>query len=114
MPETRLQQLRLWRKVVLDVARIVGELYPEAEVYLVGGAAEGRLTVLSDIDIAVVFSYELGVEERTRILARLWEELESYGIPPYYPLHIMVLSKSEFQRLLGRKKPIYPPQSPTS
>ncbi|ADM27631.1 DNA polymerase beta subunit [Ignisphaera aggregans DSM 17230] len=46
MVETKLQLLRRWRNVVEIVARVVGELYPEAEVYLFGGAAEGRLTVL--------------------------------------------------------------------
>ncbi len=106
MPDTRLQQLRKWRKVVSDVARVVESLYPEAKVYLVGGAAENRLTLLSDIDIAVVFNRELERDERTLILARLWEELEKRGIPPHYPLHIIVLSIDEFQRLVGKKKRI--------
>ncbi len=36
MPDTRLQQLRKWRKIVSDAARVVESLYPEAKVYLVG------------------------------------------------------------------------------
>ncbi len=62
--------------------------------------------MLSDIDIAVVFDRELEKNERTLILARLWEELEGHGVPQYYPLHIIVLGTDEFQRLVGKKKRI--------
>lgn len=115
MPETRLQMLRRWRKVVSELVEVVGRLYPEAKVYLVGGAAEDRLTVLSDVDVAVVFNRKLGGEERAEILARIWEELEKRGVPSYYPLHILVLSEEELGRLLGRKvrltQHLAPPQA---
>jgi len=104
LPKTRLQLLRTWREVVFRVVRIAEELYPEAEVYLVGGAAEDRLTVLSDIDIAIVFEGELKSEERAEILAKLWEELERQGVPSYYPIHLIVLGRGELNRLRGRKE----------
>jgi len=101
--ETKLQLLRRWRNVVEIVARVVGELYPEAEVYLFGGAAEDRLTVLSDIDIAIVFKKPLDLEKQAEIASRIWDKLEEYGVPPYYPLHLVVLSESEFEKLRGAK-----------
>jgi len=101
--ETRLQLLRRWRSVVEIVARVVGELYSEAEVYLFGGAAEGRLTVLSDIDVAVVFDEPLDLEKRAEIASTVWEKLEEYGVPPYYPLHLVILSRAEFEKLRGSK-----------
>jgi len=104
LANTRLQLLRRWRDVAAKVAETVGSLYPQAEVYLIGGAAEGRLTALSDIDVAVVFNRELSGDERADILAELWEELEERGVPPSYPLHILVLSRNELERLYGRKE----------
>jgi len=101
--ETKLQLLRRWRNVAEIVARVARELYPEAEVYLFGGAAENRLTVLSDIDIAIVFRKPLDLEERAEIVSTIWEKLEEYGVPPYYPLHLVVLSRSELEKLRGAK-----------
>jgi len=101
--ETKLQLLRRWRNVVEIVAKVVGELYPEAEVYLFGGAAEDRLTVLSDIDIAIVFKKPLDLEKQAEITSMIWEKLEEYRVPPYYPLHLAVLSGSEFEKLRGAK-----------
>ena len=60
--------------------------------------------MLSDIDLAIVLDHDPGMEERAEMLARLWEELEKHGIPPYYPLHIIVVDRVQLRRLLGRKE----------
>jgi hypothetical protein len=52
-------------------AAAIKTVYPDAEVYVFGGAAEGRLTVLSDVDVAVVFDRIPG--KRAGVLARIWE-----------------------------------------
>jgi len=101
--ESRLQLLRSWRRVVGLVAEVVEELYPNAEVYLFGGAAENRLTVLSDIDVAVVFGESLGFEGRAEVVPRIWKRLEECGVPPYHPLHLVVLSRAELEKLRGSK-----------
>ena len=103
MPETRLKLLSRWRRVATTVAAVVKRLYPEAEAYLVGGAAEGRLTVLSDVDIVVALPEPMPKEARAAVVARIWEELEKAGIPPYYPLHIIVVTRTELEKLKGRK-----------
>ncbi len=101
MPEKRLKLLSKWRVVVANVATVIKELYPSSEIYVFGGAAEDRLTVLSDIDIAVVL--EDPPKDRAGMLAKIWEILEAKGIPQYYPLEIHILSKREFERLRGVK-----------
>ena len=101
MVEGRLKLLKKWRAITLKAATAIKKLYPQAEIYLFGGAAEGRLTVLSDIDLAVVVDVEPG--SRGEMLARIWEELEREGIPQYYPLEIHVLSRDEIARLRGVK-----------
>ena len=101
MVEGRLKLLKKWRTMALKAAAAIKRLYPQAEIYLFGGAAEERLTVLSDIDLAVVLDAEPG--SRGEILARIWEELEKEGIPQYYPLEIHVLTRDEIARLRGVK-----------
>jgi predicted nucleotidyltransferase len=47
------------------VARAAKDLLPGAEVYVIGGVAEGRVTALSDIDVLVaVPGRTLSSEER--------------------------------------------------
>jgi len=43
--KSRLLLLRKWRNIVHDIIKIVKKLYPEAEVYLIGGATENRITI---------------------------------------------------------------------
>jgi len=101
LPERRLKLLSRWRAIATKAASIIKEFYPNAEVYVFGGAAEDRLTVLSDIDIAVVM--EDPPKDRARMLAKIWEILEAKGIPQYYPLEIHLLSRREFEHLRGVK-----------
>lgn len=98
--ESRLQMLKRWREVVREVAKVVEELYPDAELYLIGGAAEGRLTVNSDIDVVLVFR-ELE-SSRSEVLAKIWEALEG-KVPIYYPLEIHILCYSELSKIKGKK-----------
>lgn len=106
-PWRRLLLLRRWREIVAEIAGVIKGSYPDAEVYLTGGAAENRLTVNSDIDILVVFRGQVDDEERVKILEDIWEKLEG-RIPAYYPLHIIVLSGDELGRIGGVKKRITP------
>ena len=104
MPVNRLKLLQNWRRVVDSVVEVVKRLYHDAEVYLFGGAAEGRLTILSDVDVLVVFREKLTTEKRVEVLARLWEELERSGVPPYYPLDIHVVGRDELDAYRRRAR----------
>ncbi len=99
---SKLLLLRQWRSIIHEAANIIKRMYPEAEIYLIGGAAENRLTIYSDIDVIVVFKRKLNRRERTIILARIWEALEE-KIPIYYPLEIQILENSELAKIRGRK-----------
>jgi predicted nucleotidyltransferase len=94
--------LRRWRSVVKVLASVVRRLYPGSRVYVFGGAAEGRLTVLSDIDVLVVLDRPVTVEERVEVLARIWEELERAGVPAYYPLEIHVVGPDALEEYRRR------------
>ena len=53
----RLARLLRWREYVEAIARAAEDLLGGGvEAYVVGGAAEGRLTAASDIDVVVVTS----------------------------------------------------------
>ena len=64
--------------------------------------AENRITIDSDIDIAVVFKSKLNENDRVNILMHIWEAIEN-TIPMYYPLEIHIFNLNEFVRLKGRK-----------
>ena len=46
--------LRKWKEYAEKVSRAARDLAPDAKVYVIGGVAEGRTTIYSDIDILVV------------------------------------------------------------
>ena len=102
MVEGRLKLVSKWASMVSKAVRVIKKAYPEASVYLIGGAAESRLTVLSDVDLVVVFEGQ--PPDRAAVLARLWELLEAEGVPPYYPLEIHILGSRELEKLRGAKK----------
>ena len=50
----RFEHLRRWMDYALKVAKAARDVLGDVRVYVVGGVAEGRTTVLSDIDILIV------------------------------------------------------------
>ncbi len=58
------------------------------EVYVVGGVAEGRATVFSDIDIAIVFEKRPDFHEASRIRAEIIERALKLGLPIYAPVEL--------------------------
>ena len=55
-----------------------------------GGAAEGRLTAVSDVDVLVVLPREPGPRERLRAKLRIMEEAFRSGLPLDYPIDLHV------------------------
>ena len=99
-----LNYLRMWREAAGAVARAARDLDPLAEVYVVGGAAEGRLTVLSDVDVVVVPSEALESEGlkgfRRAIYARA---VDLYGLPWDYPVEIHMMAREEFEEAFAKR-----------
>ncbi len=92
-------RLRRWRRYVPAVARAARDLLgPDTRVYVVGGAAEGRLTVLSDIDIVIV-SRNVPRDERRKLHLKLDirdRAVTLYGLPWDYPVDIHLYNEEEF------------------
>lgn len=101
---TRLRNLNRWRTYVNIIARVVKEISPDAEVYLIGGAAENRLTVLSDIDILVALPHEPSLEEALRLKTMIFEKAEEQGLPPYAPIELHITSIKTLHRYRGLKQ----------
>jgi len=97
----RLRELLRWREylphLVEAVEKVLGE---EVEVYVMGSAVEGKLTVDSDIDAAAIVK-ELPKSglERARILSDIWREMERRGVPWWYPFEIHLMTRGEFEIL---------------
>ena len=96
----RLRRLRMWRRYVPAVARAARDLLgPETRVYVAGGAAEDRLTVVSDVDIVVVSprvprdgrgKLHLALDIRDLAVTR-------YGLPWDYPVDLHLYTPEEFR-----------------
>ena len=85
----RLSLLARWRDWVTLLERALDELGLEgARVHVVGGVAEGRMTVASDIDVVVELPQEPSFEEAVELRTRIWEKLEQLGVPLEVPLEI--------------------------
>lgn len=101
----RLAALRRWREFVEAVARAAKDLLGEGvEVYVVGGAAEGRLTALSDIDVVIVTpKAPLSWRDRLWLAVDIRDRAyTSYGLPLDYPVDIKVMTPEEFAKARER------------
>lgn len=108
--------MREWRRYVEAAARAVEEILPGAEVYVIGGAAEGRLTVLSDVDVLIATSRRLSDQERRRLKADIIWAAGKYGLQWDYPVDLHIIHESgmpHYKRRARRMMPIRArPQTP--
>jgi len=98
---TRLKILRNWREYVSIIVRAVEKVCPSAEVYLIGGAAENRLTLLSDIDLLIVLMHEPDHDEVIKLKTEIFEKAEELGLPPYAPIELHITSPQTQYRYKG-------------
>ncbi len=96
------RHLRRWRSYAEKVARAAAELVPGSRVYVVGGVAEGRATVLSDIDVVVVVPRpRLDGRERLQLTLDILERaIDAYGLPWDAPVEIHVVGSEEANRYM--------------
>jgi predicted nucleotidyltransferase len=97
----RLRELLRWRSylpiLVEAVKSVLGE---DVEVYVFGSAVEGRLTIDSDIDVAVVVEELPGsASRRVGMLNRIWRIMEDNGVPWWYPFEIHLMTREELKLL---------------
>ncbi|MEM4970845.1 MAG: nucleotidyltransferase domain-containing protein [Sulfolobales archaeon] len=97
--------LRMWREAVKKIAEAARDIEPSAEVYVFGGAAEDRLTVLSDIDVAIVLEKPPAPEKLVEIRRKIYSRaVDIYGLPWDYPVEIHVMGREEFMQIERRGK----------
>ncbi len=105
------QHLRRWQSYARKIARAAAELVPGSRVYVVGGIAEGRATVLSDIDVVIVVPKpRLEGKERLRLAVDILERaIDAHGLPWDAPVEIHVAGSEEAHRYLkGRRVEVKP------
>jgi len=92
------------RSYVRILSEAIKAVIPEVEVYVVGGAANDRLTVKSDIDILVVLPHKLGFTETVDLHAKILKEAEKLKLPLYAPIELHIVSKEELKKYKQREK----------
>ena len=101
----RLKELLKWREYLNILVEAVKKVFDEkAEIYVFGSAVENRLTVESDIDVAIVIEKvpEKSVE-RIKLLNKIWSYMEERGVPWWYPFEIHLVTRRELMMLRGSR-----------
>jgi len=101
----RLKELLKWREYLNILVEAVKKVFDEkAEIYVFGSAVEDRLTVESDIDVAIVIEKvpEKSVE-RIKLLNKIWSYMEERGVPWWYPFEIHLVTRRELMMLRGSR-----------
>mgnify|MGYP000008673373 CR=1 FL=1 len=96
------EHLRRWREYADKVARSARDLAPGAEVYVIGGVAEGRATVLSDIDVLIVVRGLDSASRRQLSVEILDRAIAVYGLPWDSPVELHVVDEVSFREYLKR------------
>ena len=104
----RIEYLRKWRFYVKLLAKSIRELLPSARAYVFGGAAEDRLTVLSDVDVLIVLDHPIDRRERWRLKADIIWNATKYGFPWDYPVDIHIVTQDELPQYLKHAKRLIP------
>lgn len=100
-----LRALMEWPRLASIVACAAQKAAPGSEVYVTGGAAEGRLTAASDIDIVIVVGdRDPGFREAVELRARIIEEAERLGLPMYAPIDLHIVGRSSLSRYKTLKR----------
>ncbi len=103
---TPLRVLMEWRRYVGIVYEAVKAVEPSAEVYVAGGAAEGRITARSDIDVLVVLPRAPAFEEAVDLRVKILERAEGMGLPLHAPVELHIIGRRELGKYLGRGRVI--------
>lgn len=96
----RAKMLREWRKWVMELCKVVEEVLPEAEVYVIGSVARGDFVASSDVDVVVVSQgAPEKLSERAGIRASIEEKL---NLPYYHPFEIHLVRPDEAEPFFRR------------
>ena len=96
--------LRRWREYTEKVSRAVQDLAPDAKVYVIGGVAEGRTTIYSDIDILVVVKSTDPNTRRKLLIDILERAIDTYGLPWDAPVELHVVGEERAKEYLRHSR----------
>jgi len=96
----RARMLKEWRAWVSRIARVVEELVPSSEVYVIGSVVRGDYVGGSDVDILIV-SKHVPEDLRGRGVVKALIE-ERANLPYYHPFEIHVLRPEEVEYYIRR------------
>jgi HEPN domain-containing protein/predicted nucleotidyltransferase len=103
-PAGRLGLLMKWRDYIDILGIVIKETMPGCKAYIVGGAAEDRLTARSDIDVLIACP---DPPTRARDIAitttRIREALEKRGVEWAYLLEFHIVDEKLAEKILSRE-----------
>lgn len=83
------------------------ELGVDADVYVIGGAAEDRLTVLSDVDVLICVKTPMAPMELYELKKKiLFTAIDNHDLPWDYPVEIHMYGLDECSNILKHVKKI--------
>ena len=84
--------LSKWREYAEIIKKSAKEFDNNVRVYVFGGVAEDRITVLSDIDILLLFSRSLTDREIIELRSKIFlNAVDKYGLPFDAPVELHVV-----------------------
>ena len=99
------EHLKRWREYAEKIAKAAKEVLGEAEIYVVGGVAEERTTIYSDIDILIIAGDERLRGDRKTLYADILEKaIEAYGLPWDAPVELHIVNEKEAREYLRISK----------
>jgi predicted nucleotidyltransferase len=98
----RYMLLKRWRKLATIIAKACEDVLGKdcQGVYVVGGAAENRLTVLSDIDVVVIV--DKMVFKNVDTIIAIKRRAEQLGLPVEAPIDLKILTREELRKLVEK------------
>ena len=94
------EHLRRWREYAEKIAKAAESVLGDVEVYVIGGVAEERTTVLSDIDILIVAKHIDAEEKKTLYVDILEKAIDEYELPWDAPVELHIVDERESEEYL--------------
>ena len=96
----KLRELLRWRYWAHVIHQAVLEVLGPVNVYVFGSVVEGRHTVDSDLDIAIVLpEAPKSAGEDMRIVCEVLDRAEEKGLPWWFPADVHIIDEEEFEML---------------
>jgi len=99
------KHLRRWREYAEKVSKAAKDLLGEVDVYVIGGVAENRTTIYSDIDVLIVVKGEKLGDERKKLRIEILERaMDKYGLPVGAPIELHIINEKQVKEYMSLTK----------